>query len=73
MKRSRKRSSRAGSRKMERVGDRTKWRDIVRQAKAHNGLWRQWKKNKKRRKRKKRKKKKRRKRKKEECTILIHL
>jgi len=28
----------------ELVTDRTKWRGIVRQAKAHNGLWRQWKK-----------------------------
>jgi hypothetical protein len=28
---------------MERaVTDRTKWRDIVRQAKAHNRLWSQW-------------------------------
>jgi hypothetical protein len=36
--RSRKRSSSAGSEKMERVGDRTKLRDIVRRAKAHNGL-----------------------------------
>jgi len=35
---SRKRSTSAGSEKMERVGDRTKWRDMVRQAKAHNGL-----------------------------------
>jgi hypothetical protein len=34
--RSRKRSSSAGSEKMERVGDR--WRGIVRQAKAHSGL-----------------------------------
>jgi hypothetical protein len=36
--RSRKRSSSVGSEKMERVGDRTKWRHIVRQAKAHNGM-----------------------------------
>jgi hypothetical protein len=34
-----KRSSSVGSEKMERVvTDRTKWREIVRQAKAHNGL-----------------------------------
>jgi hypothetical protein len=33
----RKRSSSAGSEKMERVG-REKWRGIVRQAKAHSGL-----------------------------------
>jgi hypothetical protein len=39
--RSRKRSSGAGREKMERVTDREKWRRIVRQAKAHNGLWRQ--------------------------------
>jgi len=37
--RSRKRSSSAGSEKMERlVIDRDKWRGIVRQAKAHSGL-----------------------------------
>jgi hypothetical protein len=36
--RSRKRSSSAGSEKMERVGDRENWRGIVRQAKAHSGL-----------------------------------
>jgi hypothetical protein len=38
---SRNRSSSAGSEKMERVGgaDREKWKDIVRQAKAHSGLW----------------------------------
>jgi len=37
---SRKRSSSAGSEKMERelVADRKKWKDIVRQAKAHSGL-----------------------------------
>jgi hypothetical protein len=35
---SRKRSSSAGSEKMERVGDREKWRGIFRQAKAHSGL-----------------------------------
>ena len=36
---SRKRSSSAGSEKMERVGDGLKkWKDIVRQAKAHSGL-----------------------------------
>jgi hypothetical protein len=34
---SRKRSSSARSEKMERVGDK-KWRDIVREAKAHSGL-----------------------------------
>jgi hypothetical protein len=34
----RKRSLSAGSEKMERVGDREKWRGIVRQAKAHSGL-----------------------------------
>jgi hypothetical protein len=34
----RKRSSSAGSEKMERVGDREKWKGIVRQAKAHSGL-----------------------------------
>jgi len=38
---SRKRSSSAGSEKMERVGgaDREKWKDIVRQDRAHSGLW----------------------------------
>jgi hypothetical protein len=36
--RRRKRSSSAGSEKAERVGDSTEWRDIVRQAKTHNGL-----------------------------------
>jgi len=37
--RSRKRSSSAGSEKMERdLADRKKWKDIVRQAKAHSGL-----------------------------------
>jgi hypothetical protein len=35
---SRKTSSSARSEKMERVGDRKKLRDIVRQAKAHSGL-----------------------------------
>ena len=37
---SRKRSSGAGSEKMERelVADRKKWKDIVRQTKAHSGL-----------------------------------
>ena len=45
--RSGKRSSCAGSEKMERVGDKTKFRDIVRQAKAYNGLQRQWTKRKK--------------------------
>ena len=35
---SRKRSSSAGSEKMELVADRKKWKDIVRQAKAHSGL-----------------------------------
>jgi len=36
---SRKRSSSAGSEKMERVGaDRKTWMDIFRQAKAHSGL-----------------------------------
>jgi hypothetical protein len=39
MERRRKRSSSAGSEKMERVGDRQgKWRGIARQAKAHRGL-----------------------------------
>jgi hypothetical protein len=32
------RSSSARSEKMERVGDRKKWKDIFRQVKAHNGL-----------------------------------
>jgi len=36
--RSRKRSSSDGSEKMEKVGDREKWRGIVRQAKAHSRL-----------------------------------
>jgi len=31
----------------ELVADRKKWKDIVRQAKAHRGLWCQWKKMKK--------------------------
>jgi len=35
---SRKRTSSAGSEKMERVGEREKWKDIVREAKAHSGL-----------------------------------
>jgi predicted Zn-dependent protease len=35
---SRKRSSSARSEKMERVGDRKKWKDVLRQAKAHSGL-----------------------------------
>ena len=35
---SRKRSSSAGSEKMDRVGDREKWKGIVRQAKAQSGL-----------------------------------
>ena len=34
----RKRSSSARSEKMERVGDRKKWNDIVRQVEAHSGL-----------------------------------
>ena len=36
--RSGKRSSSVGSEKMERVGDRDKWRGIVRQTKPHSGL-----------------------------------
>ena len=36
--RSGKRSSSVGSEKMERVGDKEKWKGIVRQAKAHSGL-----------------------------------
>jgi carboxylesterase type B len=32
---------------MERVGDRKKWKNIARQAKAHSGLQCQWKKKKK--------------------------
>ena len=41
---SRKRSSSAGSEKMERGGGRwEKWKHIVRQAKAHSGLQCQWK------------------------------
>jgi hypothetical protein len=43
----RKRSSSTGSEKMEIVGDREKWRGIVRQVKAHSGLYRQRKKKKK--------------------------
>jgi len=35
---SRKRSSSAGSEKMELVANRKKWKDIVRQAKARSGL-----------------------------------
>jgi hypothetical protein len=41
---SRKKSSSTGSEKMERVGDREKWKDIFRQAKIHSGLHCQWKK-----------------------------
>jgi hypothetical protein len=36
--RSRKTSSSAGSEKMDRVGDRKKWRSIIRETKAHSGL-----------------------------------
>jgi hypothetical protein len=32
------------------VTDRRKWKYLVRQAKAHSGLWRQWKKKKKKKK-----------------------
>ena len=35
---SRRRSSSAGSEKMERDSDRNKWKDIVQEAKAHSGL-----------------------------------
>ena len=50
---SRKRSSSAGSEKMER--DKKKWKDIVRQAKAHSGLQCQWKKKKKKKKKQQKK------------------
>jgi len=40
------------------VADREKLKDIIRQAKAHSGLWCQWKKKKKKTKKKKKKKKK---------------
>ena len=36
--RSRMRSSSAGSENIELVADRKKWKDILRQAKAHSGL-----------------------------------
>ena len=55
----RKRSSSAGSEKMEKVGGRQEeWKDIVRQAKVHSGLQYQWKKKKKKQKKKEKNKKK---------------
>ena len=64
---SRKRSSSAGNEKMERVGDgQEKWKDIVRQAKAHSGLQCQWKKRKKKKKEKNEEKEKKEEKKNEE-------
>ena len=45
----------------ELAAERKKWKDIVRQAKAHSGLWCQWKKKKKTKNKKKKKKKKKKK------------
>jgi hypothetical protein len=56
----------------ELVTNRKKWKNIVRQAKAHYGLYSQWKKKKKKKKKKRRRKKKTKKKKKHQTKYSHH-